>query len=345
MMLQLEEKKFILASIQKSIQSGARSAESCKIVGISTRTFQRWVCNLEPDKRPTAKRKVSHKLREDEVKDILSVCNSPEYRDRNPHEIVALLAEKGIYLASERTFYRILKAHSQLTHRRKSKLPTKRKPKETHVATRPCQVLSWDITYMKTNVIGRYYYLYLFLDVWSRKILGWRVEDAESSLYSKEAIADIAKRYELSNTVLHSDNGSPMKGSTMLATLHNLGISSSFSRPSVSQDNAYSESLFKTLKYKQTYPDFFASIDEARTWVADFVDWYNNDHLHSAIGFVTPNSRHNHEDISILKARSETYNRAYALHPKRWSGKPKSWERKEVVILNGQREEALKRVS
>lgn len=254
-----------------------------------------------------------------------------------PNQIVPVLAERGIYIASERTFYRILKEEKQLTHRQKSKPKTPcNKPKELS-ASGPGEILTWDITYLKTTVIGHFFYLYLFIDIFSRKIVGWQIHDQESSQLAADIVMDIAKteNYIKGQVQVHSDNGSPMKGAAIHATFHKLGIVPSYSRPSVSNDNPYSESLFKTLKYCPYYPDKpFECIQEARQWMVKFTDWYNNQHRHSSIKYVTPSQRHDGLDIDILVTRQKTYEQAKESKPARWSGSIRNWERQGEVLLN-----------
>ena len=215
-----------------------------------------------------------------------------------------------------------MSAESQLQHRGKALAPKKRSKPNSYLASRPNEVWSWDITYLKSDIAGWFYRLYMLLDIYSRKIVGWEVHETESAdfaaaLMSRACLAEGTCRTEL---VLHSDNGGPMKGATMLAKLQWLGVIPSFSRPSVSNDNPYSESLFKTLKYTPAYPDKpFASLQSARDWVHRFVHWYNEDHRHSGIQFVTPASRHRGEDTDILAARKAVYVVAKAKHPERWS--------------------------
>ncbi|NYT46595.1 MAG: transposase family protein [Candidatus Methanofishera endochildressiae] len=158
------------------------------------------------------------------------------------------------------------------------------------------EIYSWDITYLLSPIKGQYYYLYMVMDIYSRKIVGWQVHDCESSAHAADLIADIAYREKIDKNqlVIHSDNGSPMKGATLRAKMIDLEISPSYSRPRVSNDNPYSESLFKTVKYHHTFPENpFTCLNEARSWVEQFVHWYNDEHQHSAIKFVTPNQRHN----------------------------------------------------
>ena len=179
--------------------------------------------------------------------------------------------------------------------------------------------------------------IYLFVDIFSRKIVGWQAYEEESSALAGELLRDLCLREGIQSNqlILHSDNGSPMKGSTMLATMQQLGVMPSFSRPSVSNDNPYSESLFKTLKYRPQYPlKPFADLTEARQWITGLVEWYNHEHRHSAINFVTPAQRHDNLDEMLINNRKAVYEAAYAKNPQRWSGSTRNWQRVEAVHLN-----------
>ncbi len=204
-------------------------------------------------------------------------------------------------------------------------------------ATGPHQVWSWDITYLATTVRGTFFYLYLIMAVFSRKIVGWEVYPSESAEQAASVFrkAHLREGVRADALVLHSDNGAPMKGATMLATLQRLGVVPSFSRPSVSDDNPFSESLFNTLKGHPGFPEQpFASLDDARTWVDGFERWYNSDHRHSALRFATPAQRHRGEDIDLLAQRDALYQAAKAQHPERWSGNTRNWQPETTVFLN-----------
>jgi putative transposase len=328
--------------IDEAVGAGARLGSSCEVLELTPRTIQRWRRQGERgfDRRFGPKTLPVNKLSKAERKKVLEVANWPEHRDLSPKQIVPRLADAGVFIASESTFYRILQEEDALHHREPSKPRTVSRPRE-HVATGPCGVLSWDITYLRSAVRGAFHYLYLIEDVWSRKIVGWAVHEEESMELASQLIDDTASLLgrDLEGIVLHSDNGSPMKGSTMLATLQRLGIVASFSRPSVSDDNPYSEALFRTLKYRPEYPrGAFKSIETARQWVEGFVTWYNTEHLHSAIGFVTPEDRHAGRDKTILAARQRTYAAARMRNPERWSRNVRAWEHVEVVKLNPEKE-------
>lgn len=325
-MTELEEREEIHLIIVEAIVSGARKSKACEIIGITVRSYQRWRKDARADRRKLNKNKPPNALTDEERKLVKDTCCTPEYRDYTPNEIVPRLAEIGLYIGSESTLYRILKEEDLLAHRRHTKVPSKNKKPDELKAVGPNQVLSWDITYLLSSIRGKYFYLYLFMDVWSRRIVGWDIHHQESAENSAALASKIMSDDIFKNAALHSDNGGPMKGATMLATLQRLQVVASFSRPHVSDDNPYSESLFKTLKYHATYPRHFETIEDARRWVSSFVEWYNNEHQHSGIQYVTPSQRHFGEDIEILKRREETYRIAKLNHPERWSGKTKSWK-------------------
>lgn len=339
------ERADIIELVEEARASGARQSPACKAIGISAKTFQRWV---KPDNQQDGRLESQHapknKLTELERQRIIKVANEPAYANLPPSKIVPLLADKGSYLASEATFYRVLKAENQLQHRQKSKPTRQIKKPRALTATAANQIYSWDITYLPTQVLGLFFYLYLVMDIYSRKIVGWQIYEMESSALAADLMTDICRRESIKRhqVTLHSDNGSPMKGATMLATLQELGVVPSFSRPSVSNDNPYSESLFRTLKYRPEYPEkAFEDLPAARTWVQGFVHWYNHEHLHSAIKFVTPEQRHNGEDKDILARRKQVYQQAKLKHPERWSGGIRNWDEINKVYLNPENEKNM----
>ncbi len=330
----------ILSLVDEAVGSGARLRSACHELGLSVRTIQRWrEPNGGEDRRHGPVTVPANKLSIEERQAILETVNSLEFRDVSPHQIVPRLADQEKYLASESTMYRLLREQKQLTHRERSKPATSRRPHE-HAATGPCQVWSWDITYLRGTVRGSFYYLYMIEDVWSRKIVGWQIHEEESMELAASLFRETCAYLELDpdGLVLHSDNGGPMKGSTMLATLQKLGVVASFSRPHVSDDNPFSEALFRTLKYRPEYPsEAFSSLEHARAWVASFVTWYNTAHRHSAIRFVTPDERHDGRDKDILAKRHRVYQLARDNNPERWSGQTRNWEPVETVTLNPRR--------
>ena len=280
-------------------------------------------------------------MSESEREAVIQAACSDEYRHMNPWEIVAVLAERQIYLASERTFYRILRKKDLLHHRGNTKAPSRHgKPKEL-IATGEDQVWSWDITWMRSNVVGLFFYAYIFIDIFTRDIVGWEVSDIESDEVSSAMIRRMSREHNLEYLNLHSDRGNPMKGATMLMTMYSLGVIPSLSRPRVSDDNPYSEALFRTVKYHRSYPGHFNCIEDAREWLAGFVHWYNTEHLHSGIGYVTPASRRDGSAQGVIDRRNETYMRAFLSHPERWANKPKLWATPNVVRLNPEKTKAV----
>jgi putative transposase len=320
--------------VEEAVAGGARHSKACEVIGLPARTLQRWV-HSPVDGRKGPHRSPANKLTQRERNKVVAVATSPEFRDMSPKQIVPLLADRGTYVASESTFYRVLH-DEKLQHRRSRARPPTKRPRE-HVADGPWQVASWDITYLRSHVRGQFFFLYLILDIWSRKILGWDVHELESSELAAALVERVRHSADgsLDGWILHSDNGGPMKGATMLATLQRLGVVPSFSRPRVSDDNPFAESLFRTAKYRPDYPvDGFATLDDARYWVAAFVHWYNHEHQHSGVGFVTPADRHAGVDIEILDERRCVYERARGRHPERWSGRARAWSRPDTVTLN-----------
>ena len=340
-MTSIPDRQKIIALVNEARQAGASLKPVCELLNLHSRTLQRWQnktgCILEDKRSSAAHPKPGNKLSDNEKHLILDTCNNSTYAQLPPSQIVPRLADQGIYLASESTFYRILRQAQQLQHRGCTKAARKYKKPNSYQALAANQVWSWDITFLNSQIRGLFFRLYLIMDIYSRKIVGWEIHESENAehaanLIRKTCLREGARREQL---VLHSDNGSPMKGVTMLAMLQKLGVVPSFSRPSVSNDNPYSESLFRTLKYVPTYPQKpFANISEAREWVHKFVKWYNEEHLHSSIGFVTPEQRHRGDDIAILQARQSLYEQARSKNPERWSKTVRNWNHIEAVWLN-----------
>lgn len=330
--------------INEAVTAGARRAKACAALEISDRTLRRWTKDdqIHADRRPLVPRpEPANKLSAAECAAVLEVCNSKEFASLPPSQIVPKLADQGRYLASESSFYRILRADGQQHHRGRAKPPVRRKPPTSYQASAPCEVWTWDITWMPGPVAGLFFYLYLIVDIFSRKIVGWEVHEREGA----ELAAVLIRRAVLAEgciarpLVLHADNGSPMKGATMKTTLEKLGIIASYSRPRVSNDNPFSEALFRTCKYRPNWPaKGFATKAEAQAWVKSFAGWYNGEHLHSGIRFVTPDERHAGHDRATLAGRASLYATAKAQNPERWSGKTRNWQPAGPVWLNPETE-------
>lgn len=323
------------AMLAEGKSAGIRLKKVCDVLGVSVRTLQRWIKNPDrEDARKNNRFAANNALSKIEQSAALTVVCSPEYRDKSPNQIVPILAEKGLYIGSESTLYRLLRSAGLLTHRSKAKAPVRERP-EAMNATGPNQVWTWDISYLLSHVRGKYFYLYLILDIWDRSIVGWSVEEEESGSRAAELLRKtcIRQGVKAGELIVHQDNGAPMISFEFLAALSHWGRAS-YSRPGVSDDNPFSESQFKTLKYRPDFPERFATIDAATAWIETYVEWYSNEHRHSGIGYVTPQQRRNGTDIAILETRRTTYADARTAHPERWSRNIRRWNRTETVFLN-----------
>lgn len=322
--------------VNEAVEAGARREVACEVIGLCARTLERWRGGKLEDERRGPKSAPANKLTAEERAEVLAIVNAPRFRDLSPNQIVPLLADEKRYVASESTMYRILREEELLKHRGPMKAPVRRRP-NAHVATGPNQVWSWDITYLKSPIRGVFFYLYMIVDVWSRKVVGWEVHDVENADLAAALFEEtcIVLRVNPRGIVLHADNGGPMKGSTMVATLERLGVLPSFSRPHVSDDNPYSEALFRTLKYRPEFPSKpFVDVTAARAWVTSFVRWYNGTHLHSGVRFVTPDARHAGKDATILAQRHAVYESARTKNPSRWTSSTRNWNPVDEVYLN-----------
>ncbi len=349
-MIGLQDRLEHARDIDAAHQAGARLDKACEVVGITVRTLQRWKAGQGlsvGDGRPQAVRPVpSHALSAAERAQVLSVANEPRFADMPPARIVPALADEGVYIASESTFSRVLRAQGQLQHRGRAKAPRKGRPPTTHVATAPRQLWAWDMTFLPAKIAGQWFYLYLILDVYSRKVVAFEVHAEDDSDHAARLVQRAALAEGLhglprdQRPVLHGDNGATLKATTVLAMLYWLGVKPSYSRPRVSDDNAFAESLFRTAKYRPEFPSTgFACLADARDWAHRFVHWYNHEHRHSGIRYVSPAQRHAGEDKAILASRHEIYQQARMRNPARWSGKTRNWDHIAVVTLNPERSE------
>ena len=346
-MIGLEDRRHLAQDIHSAHCAGARLRLACEIAGIDVRTLQRWQAHaglISGDGRPQALRAApAHALSVAERAALLAVANEPRFAAVPPARIVPMLADEGVYLASESSLVRVLREHGQSRHRGRAKTPRAPRPPTTHIATAPRQVWCWDMTYLPALVMGRWFYLYLIVDLYSRKIVGWEVHERDDAHHAAHVVRQAALAEGIAaltrKPVLHGDNGATLKATTVLAMLHWLGVKPSYSRPRVSDDNAYAESLFRTAKYRPEFPaKGFADLDAARAWAVGFVRWYNVDHRHSGIGYVSPAQRHAGQDHAILAARHALYLEARARNPARWTGHTRDWSHIGAVTLNPERD-------
>jgi transposase InsO family protein len=333
--------------------SGATLTAACGEIGISLRTLKRWRKAFlgdgdGEDRRRGSPRHVAHRLSEEERQRILLTCNQPAHASLPPGQIVPALADQGLYIGSESSFYRVLHQAGQCHRRGRARLPQEPRSVPRLRADGPNQVWSWDISFLPTAVRGVWLYLYLVIDVWSRKVVAWDVAEVESADIAADLVqrACLRERYRRPSgfdnhqshqppLILHADNGNAMRGATLESRLEEMGVLRSFSRPRVSNDNPYSESLFRTVKYRPDYPSRpFGSKGDACEWVAAFVDWYNHRHRHSGIKFVTPYQRHSGSATAICQQRADVYETARQANPTRWSRSTRCWRQPEEVWIN-----------
>ncbi len=339
-MIALPQRQKLVADITQAKQAGARLRLICAELGMSVRTYERWQRNGQicADARPTAIRpEPSHKLSEQERQQMLKVCHELRFADLPPAQIVARLADEGVYLASESSFYRVLRTMQEQQHRGRAKSPQVSEP-QRHVAHGPNEVWSWDVTYLPSKVRGMFFYLYAIIDLFSRKLIAWEVharEGGDEAAALVERACWRERQRQNKSLILHADNGAAQKAHTLKSKLEMLGITPSHSRPGVSDDNAHIEAWFRTCKYAPSYPpNGFADIDMAQQWVLKFVNWYNGTHLHSALSYVTPNQRHDGSAEAILQQRRILYAQARQRHPLRWKRTTRAWPLVNEVWLN-----------
>jgi putative transposase len=328
------EREKTVALIQTALKEGARLVPSCETVGISLRTYQRWKAGNYDDRRKGAAKHVPRKLTDEERREIRTLCCNDEFKDANPYEIVITLLERRNYLASISSFYRVLKAANLLNHRSNKRPGRKQTNPPEVIANGPNQVWCWDITWLPTAVKGIFLYAYVIIDVWDKSIVDWVIHDTESEQHAKRLFERALAEQGYPKVHIHSDNGNPMKGISLLSLLYDLKCKNSFSRPRVSNDNPYIESFFGTMKCSVKYPGRFAGISEARIWMAEFVDWYNTSHRHSGIYFFTPRQMRTGEYKKHVEIRNQTMNEAMARKPERWSRPVKQWSQSHTVYLN-----------
>ena len=348
----------VIELIGEANVAGAGLVSACSEIGICLRTLKRWRKAFlgdgdGMDRRKGSPRLVAHRLSEEERQRILLTCNQPEYASLPPGQIVPALADQGLFIGSESSFYRVLHQAGQCHRRGRARLPQQPRSVPRLSADRPNALWSWDITYLPTTVRGVWLYLYLVIDVWSRKVVAWDVAEVESAEIAADLVqrACLKERYRRPSgfgshqchqppLILHADNGNAMRAATLESRLEELGVLRSFSRPRVSNDNPYSESLFRTVKYRPDYPNRpFACKAEACEWVAAFVDWYNHRHRHSGIKFVTPHQRHSGAAKAICQQRAEVYEKARQANPTRWSRSTRCWRQPVKVWINKPPEE------
>jgi putative transposase len=298
------------------VPRGSRRAV-CQALGLPRASYYRRL--QKQDAPPATPRRQARALTADERNRVLAVLHEDRFVDLPPAEVYAALLDEGTYLCSIRTMYRILAANKEVRERRNLlKHPSYAKPEL--LATRPNQVWSWDITKLKGPEKWSYFYLYVIIDIFSRCVVGWMLADRESATHAKKLIAEAYRRHGVSPgaLTLHADRGAAMTAKATGHLLADLGITKTHSRPYQSNDNPYSESQFKTMKYRPEFPARFGSIQDARAFCRHFFNWYNNEHHHSGIGLLTPQQVHAGRADEIRQKRQAVLDQAHAQHQNRF---------------------------
>ena len=310
-------------------------SETCQSLGLSRATYYRRR-KKGSQAELQVKRRSPRKLKVEEEKRVLSFLTSERFMDRSVPEVHATLLDEGAYLCSVRTMYRILEKYRAVRERRNQRRhPQYRKPEL--LATGPNQVWSWDITKLKGPRKWSHYHLYVIMDIYSRYVVGWMVAERESAMLAERLIRETCERQGIvkDQLTIHADRGASMRSKTVAQLMADLGVTRSHSRPHVCDDNPYSESQFKTLKYHPSFPGQFGSLEDARLFLRHFLDWYNNEHRHSGVAMMTPKDVHVGKADEIIRKRQETMNRAYSLHHERFvKGYPKLKPLSREVWIN-----------
>ena len=308
-------------------------APLCAALGVSRATVHR---RLRPARPAAPRPKPARALCDDEKRCVLDALCSERFVDRSPAEVVHTLLEEGTYLCSERTMYRIL-AEQKAVKERRDQLRHPEHARPELVATKPNDVWSWDITKLRTTVKWSYLYLYVLLDIFSRYVVGWMIAREENAACAKRLIAESVDKHgvEPGELVLHSDRGAPMTSKTMAQLLADLDVTRSLSRPRVCNDNPFSESQFRTAKYHSSYPGKVATLDDGLSWGRVFFPWYNHEHKHSGIAFLTPADVFYGRADDVLAQKHATLLDAYRAHPERFvNGPPRRPQLPPATYIN-----------
>ena len=320
----------------RELSASAGCAAACRALDLPRASFYR-VRTPRPEPAPATPRpQPARALSEPERQTVLAHLRSERFIDQAPHQVHATLLDEGIYACSPRTMYRLLEQYGEVRERRHQRRhPVYQKPEL--LATRPNQVWSWDITKLRGPANWTYFYLYVILDLFSRYVVGWMVAAGESAELAKHLIQEtIAKQnVERGRLIIHADNGPSMTSKALAIKLADLGVTKSHSRPYVSDDNPFSESQFKTLKYRPEFPDRFGSLEDARAHGQGFFHWYNLEHHHSGIAMLTPHMVHYGLAPAVLDNRQRVLTAAFQQHPERFVRKaPRPAPLPEAVWIN-----------
>lgn len=329
----MEEKKRLIEQIAEAVLYGARQGKACESIGLTPRRFIRWKNDIE-DHRNGGYRAYEQKLTEQEKDKIIETYNGEDVIHMPIRGAFATLLDKGIYLASPAAVYRVFHERGQQKRLRARSLQKRKKP--ILKAESPLRLWCWDITYLDSEIKGRYYYLYLVIDLFSRYIVAWQVETVEDGKLAESMFAEAIDFWRpiLKGFMVHNDNGPAMKHKGFRNLLDTLGISLSYSRPHTSNDNAFAESIFATLKSRLGMPERFMSLEHAREFITKFVDWYNNEHLHGSLDFLTPHQVHFGLGEKIQEERNSVLAIQRKNNPERFGSRYRKFRVPKVVELH-----------
>jgi putative transposase len=313
------------------------TARACEALGVSRASLhRRGTAKRRPSVPALPRPKPARALDDAERRNLLDLMRSPRFVDHAPAEIYACLLDEGVYLASIRTLYRLLATSGELRERRRqTRHPAYRKPEL--LAIKPNEVWSWDITKLRGPAKWSYFYLYVILDIFSRRVVGWHVADAETAALLAPLIDEAVEKHGVppGQLTLHADRGGPMKAKATALLLADLGVTKSHSRPYTSNDNPFSESCFKTLKYQPQFPQRFGCIEDAKAFCRSFFDWYNRDHHHAGIGLMTPDQVHYGQVEAVYAERQKILDTAFQTNPQRFvKASPKPPRKPTAVWIN-----------
>jgi len=322
--------------VAESLAKEVNVKQACNALALPRSGFYRWKGQDGTQEKEKGRPVSPLALSVEEQNVVLDVLHSDRFVDMAPQEVYMALLDEGTYLCSVRTMYRVLDKHDEVKDRRNQlRHPSYTKPEL--IAEGPNQVWSWDITKLKGPVKWTYFYLYVILDIFSRYVVGWMIAPGELAVLAKRLIEQSCEKQgiEQDQLIIHSDRGPSMTSKSVALLLSDLGITKSLSRPHVSNDNPYSESQFKTLKYRPEFPERFGCAEDARFFCQDFFHWYNTEHYHSGIGYLTPEDVHYRRTEQIIKERQAVLNTAFIKHPERFKGKmPKPMALPTTVWIN-----------
>jgi putative transposase len=328
-----EDRRAVIGLIDEAVASGARQSKACSVIHLDERRLRNWRTS-DGDGRTGGYRAEKQAMSAAEKDAIVEAFSASDVKRLPPKQAFVRLLDRGVYVSSYSTFLRVLKERNMLgVKRHRNRTGTKKRPALT--ATAPNQVWCWDITWLESRTKGKYFYLYMIIDMYSRKVVGWTVAARENGGLAKALFARTLEAEGISEDqlIVHADNGKPMRSRTLRALFNLLSVTASYGRPHTSNDNAYAESLFATLKGRVAFPEYFGSLEAAEAFCTIFFQWYNEEHRHSGLDYVTPSQMHSGAHVAIFAHRNALLEQQRLLHPTRHGGKPKTYGAPATVRL------------